>query len=105
MVARVGDIAEGTINVDYKATVEVLVEVYLKTINRRNAMFMKSQITSQLGTLLIDERRYIISFARAHEMLEIVRLLQPTSKASWFNMKAKKILRVRLTRPNSFLWI
>jgi len=42
MVAGVGDTAEGMINVDYKAIMEVLVEVYLKTINRRNAMFVKS---------------------------------------------------------------
>jgi len=42
MVARVGDTAEGTININYKAIMEVLVEVYLKTINRRNAMFVKS---------------------------------------------------------------
>jgi len=41
-VARVGDIAEGIINVNYKAIVEVLVEVYLKTINRRNAIFIRS---------------------------------------------------------------
>jgi len=46
MVARVGDIAENTINVDYKSIVEVLIEVYLKIINRRNAMFVRSQITS-----------------------------------------------------------
>jgi len=38
MVAGVGDTAEGMINVDYKEIVEVLVEVYLKTINRRNAV-------------------------------------------------------------------
>jgi len=42
MVARVGDIVEGIINVDYKAIVEVLVEVYLKTINKRNAIFVRS---------------------------------------------------------------
>jgi len=41
-VAGVGDTAEGTINVNYKEIMEVLVEVYLKTINRRNAMFIKS---------------------------------------------------------------
>jgi len=45
-VAGVGDIVEGIINVNYKAIVEVLVEVYLKIINRRNAMFVKSQIAS-----------------------------------------------------------
>jgi len=42
MVAGVRDIAEGIINVNYKATVEVLMEVYLKTINRRNATFVRS---------------------------------------------------------------
>jgi len=42
MVARVGDTVEGTINVDYKVTVEVLMEVYSKTINRRNATFIRS---------------------------------------------------------------
>jgi len=45
-VAGVGDIAEGIINVDYKAIVEALVEVYLKTINRKNAIFIRSQIAS-----------------------------------------------------------
>jgi len=75
MVAGVGDTVEGTININHKATVKVLVEVYLKTINRRNAMFIRSQIASQLGTPLIDKRRHIISFARAHKTLEIVRLL------------------------------
>jgi len=42
MVARVGDTVEGTININYKAIMEVLVEVYLKIINRRNAMFIRS---------------------------------------------------------------
>jgi len=46
MVARVGDMVEGIINIDYKAIVEVLVEVYLKTINRKNAIFIRSQIAS-----------------------------------------------------------
>jgi len=75
IVARVGDTAEGTININYKAIIEVLIEVYLKIINKRNAMFIRSQIASQLGTLLTDKRRYIISFARAHKMSEIIRLL------------------------------
>jgi len=43
-VARVEDMAEGIINIDYKAIIEVLMEVYLKTINRRNTMFIRSQI-------------------------------------------------------------
>jgi len=42
MVARVGDTVEGTINVNYKVTVEVLVEVYSKIISRRNAIFIRS---------------------------------------------------------------
>jgi len=42
MVAGVRDIVEGIINVNYKATIEVLMEVYLKIINRRNAIFIKS---------------------------------------------------------------
>jgi len=46
MVARVGDTVEGTINVNYKAIMEVLIEVYFKTINRRNTIFIRSQITS-----------------------------------------------------------
>jgi len=72
-------------------------------ISRRSAIFIRSQITSQLGTLLIGERRHITSFARVQETLEIIKLLRPTSKASWFNIKVKKILRVRLTRLNSSL--
>ena len=46
MVARVGYMVEGTINVDYKAIVEVLVEVYFRTTVRRNAIFIRSQIAS-----------------------------------------------------------
>jgi len=42
MVARVGDIVEGIINVNHKAIIEVLIEVYLKIINRRNIIFVKS---------------------------------------------------------------
>jgi len=34
--------AKGIININYKAIVEVLMEVYLKIINRRNAIFIKS---------------------------------------------------------------
>jgi len=41
-VAGVGDTVEGTINVNYKEIVEVLMEVYLKIINRKNAIFVKS---------------------------------------------------------------
>ena len=42
---------KGTINTNYKVIIEVFIEVYFKVITRRNAMFMKSQITGQLGTL------------------------------------------------------
>jgi len=42
MVAVVGNIKEDTINVDYKAIMEVLIEVYFKVITRRSAMFAKS---------------------------------------------------------------
>jgi len=42
MVAVVGNIEEGTININYKVTVEVLIEVYFKVIARRSAMFVKS---------------------------------------------------------------
>jgi len=46
MVAIVGNMEEGIINVNYKVTVEVLVEVYFKVIARRSAMFVRSQIAS-----------------------------------------------------------
>jgi len=42
MVAVVGNIEEGTINVNYKATVEVLIEVYFEVIARRSTMFIRS---------------------------------------------------------------
>jgi hypothetical protein len=46
IVAVVGNTEEGTINVDYKAIVEVLIEVYFKVIAKRSAIFIGSQITS-----------------------------------------------------------
>ena len=42
IVAAVGNIAEGTINTNYKAIIEVFMEVYFKVITRRNAIFVKS---------------------------------------------------------------
>jgi len=45
-VAIVGNITEGIINVDYKAIVEVLVEVHFKVIARKSAIFARSQIAS-----------------------------------------------------------
>ena len=46
MVAVVGNIEEGIINVNYKVIVEVLIKVYFKVITKRNTMFKRSQITS-----------------------------------------------------------
>jgi hypothetical protein len=34
--------AKGIINVNYKAIIEVLVEVYFKVITRRSAIFIRS---------------------------------------------------------------
>ena len=42
MVAVVGNIVEGIINVNYKAIMEVLIEVYFKVITRRSAIFIRS---------------------------------------------------------------
>ena len=44
MVAVVGNIAKGTINVNYKVIMEVLIEVYFKVIARKSAIFIRSQI-------------------------------------------------------------
>jgi len=46
IVAMVGNTEEGIININYKATVEVLVKVYFKVITRRSATFIKSQSAS-----------------------------------------------------------
>jgi len=46
IVAMVGNTEEGIININYKATMEVLIEVHFKVITRRSAMFIKSQSTS-----------------------------------------------------------
>jgi hypothetical protein len=46
MVAMVGNTVEGIINIDYKAIIEVLVEVYSKVITRRSAIYIRSQIAS-----------------------------------------------------------
>jgi len=42
----VGNTVKAIINVNYKAIVEALIEVYFKVIARRSAMFVKSQIAS-----------------------------------------------------------
>ena len=46
IVATVGNTAEGIINANYKAIMEVFIEVYFKIIAKRNAMFIRSQIAS-----------------------------------------------------------
>ena len=46
MAAVVGNIVKGIINVDYKAIIEVLIEVYFEVIARRSATFIRSQIAS-----------------------------------------------------------
>ena len=45
-MAIVGNIVKGIINTDYKATIEVFIEVYFKVITKRNIIFIKSQIAS-----------------------------------------------------------
>ena len=42
IVAVVGNIAEGIININYKAIMEVLIEVYFKVITKKNAIFVRS---------------------------------------------------------------
>jgi len=42
MVAVVGNTEEGIINVNYKATVKVPVEVYFKVIIKKSATFIRS---------------------------------------------------------------
>ena len=60
----VGNIKEGIININYKAIMEVLIEVYFKVITRRSTIFIKSQIASQLDTPLISKKRHITNFIR-----------------------------------------
>ena len=46
IVAIVRNIEEGKININYKAIIEVLMEVYFKVIARRSIIFIGSQIAS-----------------------------------------------------------
>ena len=46
MVAVVGNTVKGIININYKAIMEVLIEVYFKVITKRSVMFIISQIAS-----------------------------------------------------------
>ena len=42
IVAAVGNTVEGIINANYKAIIEVFIEVYFKVIARRNIIFVRS---------------------------------------------------------------
>ena len=42
IVDIVGNMAEGSININYKVIIEVLIEVYFKIIARRNIIFIRS---------------------------------------------------------------
>ena len=46
IVAIIGNTVKGTTNIDYKVIIKALIEVYFKVIAKRNAMFIRSQITS-----------------------------------------------------------
>jgi hypothetical protein len=46
IVDIVGNMAEGTININYKVIMEVFIKVHFKVITRRNVIFIRSQITS-----------------------------------------------------------
>jgi len=46
MVAVIGNTVKGTINVNYKVIMEVLIEVHFKVIARRSAIFVRNQIAS-----------------------------------------------------------
>ena len=51
IVDIVGNMAEDTININYKTIMEVFIEVYFKVIIKRNIIFVRSQIANQLGIL------------------------------------------------------
>ena len=42
----VGNTVENTININYKAIVEVFIKIHFKAITKRNVIFMRSQIAS-----------------------------------------------------------
>ena len=42
MAVVVGNTVEGTININYKVTIEVLIEAYFKVIARKSVIFIKS---------------------------------------------------------------
>ena len=45
-MAIVGNTVKGIININYKAIIEVLIEVYFKVITKRSAIFVRNQIAS-----------------------------------------------------------
>ena len=47
----VGNIVKGIINTNYKVIIKVLIKVYFKVIAKKNVIFIRNQIASQLGTL------------------------------------------------------
>ena len=81
IVVVVGIIIKGIININYEAIMEVFIEVHFKVIAKKSAIFVKNQIAGQLSTFLISERKHITSFTKMQKMSEIIKLLQPTSKA------------------------
>ena len=46
MVAVVGNTVKGIININYKAIIEALIEVYFEVTAKKNTIFVRSQITS-----------------------------------------------------------
>jgi len=46
IVAMVGNTVKGIININHKAIIEVLMEVYFKVITKKSAIFIKSQIAN-----------------------------------------------------------
>ena len=64
IVAVVGNTTKGIININYKVIIEVFIEVYFKIITKKSITFIRNQIASQLGILLISKRKYIISFTK-----------------------------------------
>ena len=67
-MAVVGNTVKGIININNKAIIKVLIEVYFKVIIKKSVTFIISQIASQLGILLISERRYITNFAKVQKI-------------------------------------
>ena len=46
MVAIVGNIVKGIININYKIIIKALIEIYFKITTKRNAIFVRSWIAS-----------------------------------------------------------